>query len=469
MIARRPRFRDEVVTNESCPYCPRVLRAARRGCANSFRRRTCWSRRAPTTPRRPPDRAGRLRGGLHDRVRHRRRRCSACPTSACSTMTEMVDNARPHRRCGRRAADRRRRHRLRQPAQRHPHRARVRAAGVAGIHIEDQVAPKQCGHMDGKQVVPRDGDGRQDPRRGRTPARDPDFVIIARTDARAVDGLDAAPSAAPARTARPGADMLFVEAPESDGGVRAGRPELADVPLLFNWAEGGKTPPSAWRGCGARLPDRHLPDRTLLAAARAMRRDPERRSPGRARRPRPGGPAAVRRVRGLPRAAGGPRAGTAFRPPDWIRRPQADGGDDQVDAPVRTTECQRQKPHTTSSPAAERKAHEIGTRWSSRSSTSPACSRLLPDGRRRAAEGAGRPGQGVHGCRLRDRDRPWHDFIKNDPPLAAGATAGIDRLVVFQAGLSNQGRRSGRRWHRRERRALRGMEVAQAGLAALGG
>ena len=65
------------------------------------------------------------------------------------------------------------------------------AAGVAGIHIEDQVAPKKCGHMEGKQVIPAAGDGgrRSAPRSRRAPQ--PEFVIIARTDARAVEGLEA--------------------------------------------------------------------------------------------------------------------------------------------------------------------------------------------------------------------------------------------------------------------------------------
>src|SRR5712671_6537603 len=65
------------------------------------------------------------------------------------------------------------------------------AAGVAGIHIEDQVAPKKCGHMEGKQVIPAE-EMAQKLRAAVRARRDPDFVLIARTDARAVLGLEEA-------------------------------------------------------------------------------------------------------------------------------------------------------------------------------------------------------------------------------------------------------------------------------------
>ena len=114
-------------------------------------------------------------------------------------------------------------------------------AGVAGIHIEDQVAPKRCGHMEGKQVI--DSGEMVEKIRAALEARSsPDFVIIARTDARAVEGMDGA-----LRRGRlyreAGADMLFVEAPQSEDEVAAVARAFPDTPLFFNWLEGGKTPP----------------------------------------------------------------------------------------------------------------------------------------------------------------------------------------------------------------------------------
>jgi 2-methylisocitrate lyase-like PEP mutase family enzyme len=115
------------------------------------------------------------------------------------------------------------------------------SAGVAAIHLEDQVMPKKCGHMSGKQVV---GAGEMAAKISAAVAarRSPDFLIIARTDARAVEGLDAA--LARARIYRDaGADALFVEAPQSEAEIEAVARAFPDVPLLFNYAEGGKTPP----------------------------------------------------------------------------------------------------------------------------------------------------------------------------------------------------------------------------------
>ncbi len=113
-------------------------------------------------------------------------------------------------------------------------------AGVAAIHLEDQVMPKKCGHMEGKQVI---GAAEMAAKVSAAVAarRSDDFLIIARTDARAVEGLDAALERA--RLYREaGADMLFVEAPQSVQEIEAVAQELSDVPLLFNYAEGGKTP-----------------------------------------------------------------------------------------------------------------------------------------------------------------------------------------------------------------------------------
>jgi len=114
------------------------------------------------------------------------------------------------------------------------------AAGVAAVHIEDQVMPKKCGHMEGKQVVGID-EMVAKVAAAVAARRSPEFLIIARTDARAVEGLDGA--VARARAYREaGADALFVEAPQSVDEITTVAREFRDVPLLFNYAEGGKTP-----------------------------------------------------------------------------------------------------------------------------------------------------------------------------------------------------------------------------------
>ncbi|WP_191243200.1 isocitrate lyase/PEP mutase family protein [Amycolatopsis deserti] len=115
-------------------------------------------------------------------------------------------------------------------------------AGVAGIHLEDQVSPKKCGHLSGKAVIPREEMvGKL--RAAVAARRDPDFVLIARTDAAAVHGLADAIDRARAY-AEAGADLLFVEAPTSEADLATVARELSGVaPLVFNWAEGGRTPP----------------------------------------------------------------------------------------------------------------------------------------------------------------------------------------------------------------------------------
>jgi carboxyvinyl-carboxyphosphonate phosphorylmutase len=115
-------------------------------------------------------------------------------------------------------------------------------AGVAGIQLEDQVMPKKCGHMSGKLLV--GADEMVGKLRAAVEARrDPDLMIIARTDAVAVTGVDDAIARARA-FADAGADLLFVEAPTSEGDIAHVAAELAGVaPLVFNWAEGGRTPP----------------------------------------------------------------------------------------------------------------------------------------------------------------------------------------------------------------------------------
>jgi carboxyvinyl-carboxyphosphonate phosphorylmutase len=113
-------------------------------------------------------------------------------------------------------------------------------AGVAGLHIEDQVWPKKCGHMEGKQVIPMD-EMAQKVRAAVDARQDPDFVIIARTDANAVNGLeDALRRGRAYREA--GADIIFIEAPRSIEELQAIAQAFPDTPLLFNWAESGKTP-----------------------------------------------------------------------------------------------------------------------------------------------------------------------------------------------------------------------------------
>ena len=120
-------------------------------------------------------------------------------------------------------------------------------AGVAALHLEDQVMPKKCGHMSGKVVIPAE-EMVGKIRAAVDARRDPELVLIARTDAAAVHGLDDAIARARAY-AEAGADVLFVEAPTSEDAIARVASELGDVaPLVFNWAEGGRTPPIPWSG-----------------------------------------------------------------------------------------------------------------------------------------------------------------------------------------------------------------------------
>ena len=111
--------------------------------------------------------------------------------------------------------------------------------GVAGLHLEDQAIPKRCGHYEDKRLVePSVMVARI---RAALDARsDPNLVIIARTDARAVEGLEPA-IARVRRYAEAGADMLFVEAPQSEQEVTAIARAL-EAPLVINMFQGGKTP-----------------------------------------------------------------------------------------------------------------------------------------------------------------------------------------------------------------------------------
>ena len=112
-------------------------------------------------------------------------------------------------------------------------------AGAAGIQIEDQVFPKRCGHMDGKRVIPRD-EMVAKVRAALAARTNPDTVIIARTDAIAVTGLDDAIDRLNAYRAA-GADILFPDAPRSVDELRAIRAGVEGT-LLVNMSENGKTP-----------------------------------------------------------------------------------------------------------------------------------------------------------------------------------------------------------------------------------
>jgi 2-methylisocitrate lyase-like PEP mutase family enzyme len=113
-------------------------------------------------------------------------------------------------------------------------------AGTAGIHIEDQVSPKRCGHLDGKELVSTE-EFLAKIRAAVATRRDPDFVVIARTDARSVAGFDEAVRRANAAL-QAGADAAFVESPETLEEV-AMVPQRVDGPCLLNVVWGGKTPP----------------------------------------------------------------------------------------------------------------------------------------------------------------------------------------------------------------------------------
>jgi 2-methylisocitrate lyase-like PEP mutase family enzyme len=112
-------------------------------------------------------------------------------------------------------------------------------AGVAALHLEDQTFPKRCGHLDDKRVVPT-AEMTQKLRAARDAAADADLVLIARTDALAVEGLDAAIERAHAYAAA-GADVIFVEAPVSEAQIETIAARLP-YPKLLNMFEGGKTP-----------------------------------------------------------------------------------------------------------------------------------------------------------------------------------------------------------------------------------
>ena len=111
-------------------------------------------------------------------------------------------------------------------------------AGLSGCHIEDQVMPKRCGHLDGKEIVPTDI-MIQRVKAAADAKRDPNFVLIARSDARAVEGLDASIDRMKAYVDA-GADMIFSEAMKSEQEFEAVRKAIK-VPILANMTEFGKS------------------------------------------------------------------------------------------------------------------------------------------------------------------------------------------------------------------------------------
>jgi 2-methylisocitrate lyase-like PEP mutase family enzyme len=143
-------------------------------------------------------------------------------------------------------------------------------AGVAGFHLEDQTFPKRCGHLDDKGVV-SSREFEQKLRAVRDALRDQDTIIIARTDAIAVEGFEAAISRAQAY-AEAGADVVFVEAPQSEEQIRDVARRLPQ-PKLINMFHGGKTPLMSFQdleALGYKIVI--VPSDTQRAAIAAMRR-----------------------------------------------------------------------------------------------------------------------------------------------------------------------------------------------------
>ena len=142
------------------------------------------------------------------------------------------------------------------------------AAGVAALHIEDQVAPKRCGHLSGHQVIPR-GEFAGKIRAAVDARGDRDLLVIARTDAISAVDFDEALRRGEA-AARAGADVLFVEAPRDEAQVERVAKSF-DTPLLYNYAPGGRSPLLPFprlRALGFAII--LLPVDTLLVGARAV-------------------------------------------------------------------------------------------------------------------------------------------------------------------------------------------------------
>jgi 2-methylisocitrate lyase-like PEP mutase family enzyme len=114
------------------------------------------------------------------------------------------------------------------------------AAGVAALHVEDQVLPKRCGHLAGKEVIPL-AEMVEKVRAAVEARGDSDLVLIARSDARAPEGLESAIERVQAYR-EAGADLVFVDALESEDEIEAVGNALPDTPKVLNWVEGGRTP-----------------------------------------------------------------------------------------------------------------------------------------------------------------------------------------------------------------------------------
>src|SRR5262245_60625554 len=143
-------------------------------------------------------------------------------------------------------------------------------AGAAGVLLEDQITPKRCGHFQGKQVIPAE-EMVLKLKAALQARRDPNFVIVARTDARATLGIDAAIERAN-RYGRAGADVCFIEAPESRQELER-IPREVKYPLLVNMLTGGVTPILSVEELG-RLGYKIVvcPIESLLVAGRAVQK-----------------------------------------------------------------------------------------------------------------------------------------------------------------------------------------------------
>jgi len=144
-------------------------------------------------------------------------------------------------------------------------------AGVAAIHIEDQITPKRCGHLDDKEVIPL-AEMEKKLQAALATRTDPDFCIIARTDARGVNGFDDAIKRGRA-FAKLGVDAIFVEAPQSEDELAEIPRRIPNVPILVNVFKGGKTPMlpmQRLQEIGYRIAI--YPSETQRAAIHAMRR-----------------------------------------------------------------------------------------------------------------------------------------------------------------------------------------------------
>ena len=142
--------------------------------------------------------------------------------------------------------------------------------GVAAIHLEDQVTPKRCGHLEGKEVISL-AEMEKKLEAALASRTDADFAIIGRTDARAIHGLEEAIRRGKS-FARLGVDAVFVEAPESEAEIEKVARSITEAPLMINMFKGGKTPllpASRLEAMGFRIAI--FPSETQRAAIHAMK------------------------------------------------------------------------------------------------------------------------------------------------------------------------------------------------------